>query len=161
MSSHDALTIALQRLAEVATITREYTGDGVAAAVQPLIAQIIEAYPPVASCSEYLNFLHTGGGAHISNRVFSLGVYGFEGYVVASLEERALIDQDRYFLFGESLMLDTEEEDFLFLDLAEPGAPVCWQTADDPTYRTCCTSFTELLIRFAYGTYCNMSVGPS
>jgi hypothetical protein len=161
MSSQNALAIALQRLAEVATVTPEYTGDGVAAAVQPLIARLIEAYPRVASCSEYLDFLRIGGGAHISNRTFSLGVYGFEGYVVASLEERALIDQDRYFLFGESLMLDIEEEVFLFLDLAELGAPVCWQTADDPTYRVCCTSFTELLIRYAHGTYCNMSVGPS
>ena len=155
MDNVTRLAHALARLTRVAMITREYKGDGVMEATGPLVDQLVLTYPALSRCGDYLHFLRTGGGAHVSNQIFSLGIYGFESYVVASLDERALLDQGRFFLFGESLMLETEEERFLFFDLRANGAPVCWRTMDELIYKPCRASFIKLLISFADGTFCD------
>ena len=162
MGSLNRLADPLERLARVATITREYKGDDVTTATRPLVDQLIATYPALSQCGDYLDFLRTGGGAHVSNQIFSLGIYGFEGYVVASLEERALLDQDQFFLFGEFLMLNAaDEEKFLFFDIRKSRTPVFWRTADQPSYRPCSACFIELLISFADGTFCDIRDGRS
>jgi hypothetical protein len=158
VDSSNALERALRQIEEVATLTPEYRGNNVVASTGQLIAALLDAYPALAACDDYIRFLRAHGGAHISNRKFSLGIYGFEGYVVASLEERSLVEEGRYFLFGELLIAGAEDELFLFFDLSrsvEASAPsVFWRTLDDPAYRACCASFLLLLSRCAEGTFC-------
>jgi hypothetical protein len=45
---------------------------------------LLESYPQLAKFPTYLEFLRITGGAHISNKTFSLGIYGFSGMVVPS-----------------------------------------------------------------------------
>ncbi len=155
MANLSRVAAAMRRLDAVATVTREYRGADVPAAVQLLIDELLAEFPGLGTCKEYLDFLAHGGGAHISNARFSLGIHGFEGYVVSALSERALLDQERYFLFAELLLLEEDEEIFFFFDLGSRGGdfevPVCWRTVENPVYVKFSDSFGSFLERCAEG----------
>src|SRR5262245_44362263 len=97
------LSSVIEALKRVAVVTPEYEGNDVFAEIKEQYESLIETYPRLKDYTTYLDFLKMTGGAHIHSQDFSLGIYGFGGYVVTSFDEGLFLDQGRYFHFGEVL----------------------------------------------------------
>jgi hypothetical protein len=94
------------------------------------------------------------GGAHIHNQEFSLGIYGFGGYVVTSFDEGLFLDNDRYFGFGEVLYYRKPEPVWvLAFDFERDSDQVFTSPIEESDYVQCANTFLALLNDFARGTY--------
>jgi hypothetical protein len=148
------LSLALERLKSVATVTPEFQGSDVYAGIKEQYDDFLRTYPSVAGLHDYLEFLRLTGGAHAHNQVFSLVLYGFGGYVVPSFDEGLFLDRERYFLFGEALYPRQPEPNAVFFafDTALDGA-VCWVREEHGAFTHCADSFSDLLLDFAEARY--------
>jgi len=145
------LQLVLESLRRIAMVTPEYEGDNVGAVTDAQVTELLQQYPSLVAHKDYLEFLRMTGGAHIRNARFSLGVYGFGGYVVPSLNEELVVEDDRYFNFGDVLYEDNQLEILFFWDIKDSAAEGCFARALDTPYFRCADSFTTLLQLFANG----------
>jgi hypothetical protein len=145
---------AIEALRSFATFSPEYEGENIFVEIKDSYERLLDSYPRLKSYSTYLNFLKFTGGAHIHNQDFSLGIYGFGGYVVASFEEGLFLDQDRYFQFGEVLYHAEPDLVYVFaFDLDSKKDMVYISPIDQTDYIFSCISFIQLLNNFASGQY--------
>ena len=145
------LQAANEALKKIAVFTPEY--DQAEAFKEPY-QELLDLYPALNHYTAYLDFLKATGGAHIHNKKFSLGVYGFGGYVVTSFDEGLFLDQERYFHFGEVLYHAQPDPIYVFaFDFRLQVDTVYLSPIEESDYRLCCNSFVELLSRFATGEY--------
>lgn len=145
------LSSVIDKLSLVAKIVSEHDNLNV---FSEEYEDLLKLYPRLKNYSEYLEFLRRTGGAHIHNQIFSLGIYGFGGYVVASFDEGVFLDQGRYFQFGEVLYLQQPEPIyFLAFDLETERDLVYSSANGHSEYNSCSSSFVELLLEFANGKY--------
>ena len=146
------LNSAMTSLGRVTVISPEYEGADAPAAIAGPLEQLTESYPRLRDYTDYLDFLRLTGGAHIHNKTFSLGVYGFGGYLVTSFDEGLFLDQGHYFRFGEVLYHAHPDPVYVFaFDLRSAMDAVYVSPIERSDYTFCCASFTELLNAFAVG----------
>jgi hypothetical protein len=141
----------LAALASVATVTLEFRVGADAQTRTPLDA-LVRSCPALARYPTYLEFLRSTGGAHIHNREFSLGIYGFGGEIVTSFAEGQFLDDNRYFQFGEVLYHRQPDPVFVFaFDLKALSDQVVTSAIERSDYRPCAHSFVALLQAFIRG----------
>ena len=78
------LLSAIEKLRLIADFTPEYEGQNVFSAIKEPYELLIDTYPRLKAYTIYLEFLKLTGGAYIDSPDFSLGLFGFGGYVVKS-----------------------------------------------------------------------------
>ena len=145
------LSSVIETLSSVAKIVPEYDKLNI---FSEEYEDLLKSYPRLKDYSDYLEFLRRTGGAHIHNQDFSLGIYGFGGYVVASFDEGVFLDQGRYFQFGEVLYTKRPEPIYFFAFDFESQRDVVYSSPNGQSeYTFCSSSFVELLLEFADGTY--------
>jgi hypothetical protein len=145
------LSSVIEKLSTVAKIVPEYEDPNV---FSEEYEDLLKSYPRLKDYSDYLEFLRRTGGAHIYNQDFSLGIYGFGGYVVASFDEGVFLDQARYFQFGELLYTKRSEPIYFFAFDLESDQDVVYSSPNGRSeYTFCSSSFSELLLKFANGKY--------
>ncbi|MGH7847472.1 MAG: hypothetical protein ACREQW_20190 [Candidatus Binatia bacterium] len=145
------LSSAIEKLSAVAKIVPEYENPNV---FSEEYEDLLKSYPRLKDYSDYLEFLRRTGGSHIYNEDFSLGIYGFGGYVVASFDEGVFLDAARYFQFGEVLYTQRPEPIYFFaFDLQSEQDRVYSSPNARSEYTFCSSSFVELLLEFANGKY--------
>lgn len=144
----------IDKLKTVADYTPEFEGENIFPEIQQSYTELLEKYPKLNDYPDYLEFLRQTGGAYIDHKDFSLGIYGFGGYVVTSFDEGSFLDQERYFLFGEVLFkAEPEINYFLAFDFQSPGELILMKPDELSQYRPCCHGFLQLLEDFANGRY--------
>jgi len=146
------LSSVIDDLKKIADFTPQYTNGALPAAEQEF-NELVTRYPQLNDFVAYLEFLRLTGGVHISNKIFSLGLYGFSGMVVPSFEEVSLIDLEHYFLFGEVLYYQSDTQSYFAFDLPSGKDHVYKAGDDDAAYRLCSSSFVDFLDRFARGDF--------
>lgn len=148
------LSSALKKFSLAAEVVPEYEGPDLFSEIKEQYEGLLQSYPQLKNYSAYLEFLRLTGGAHIHNENFSLGLYGFGGYVVASFDEGLFLDQDRYFIFGEVLYTMKPEPVYFFaFDLQSNDDKVYASPDEKSEYNFCSPSFTDLLLEFTNGKY--------
>jgi hypothetical protein len=149
-----SLQSAIKALKRRATFTPEYQPDGASSEIERGCQSLLGTYPDLKNYSDYLEFLKMTGGSHIHNRDFSLGIYGFGGYVVTSFDEGLFLDEERYFRFGEVLYQAQPDPVYAFaFDFQKADDVVHISPIDESCYAPCCSSFAELVEDFAAGNY--------
>ena len=126
----------------------EFEGDNVSALVNTHFAELLQRYPPLSRYHNYLDFLNNTGGAHIHDERFSLGIYGFGGYLVPSFDEGEFLDNDRYFQFADVMYYQDPELVFAF-DFESNGEDIYIANFKDLNYFPVGCDFYTLLKRFA------------
>lgn len=147
------ISSAVEKLKAAAEFIPEFEGDDVFAVVREPYESLLDEYPQLKRYPDYLEFLRATGGAFINHPDYSLGIYGFEGYVVTSFaEDRLFLDRERYFHFGDVLypavsgMIYVLAFDFQSeLDRVLVSENEAWE------YSECSPSFARLLLDFAGG----------
>jgi len=145
------LASVIENLSSVAKIVPEYDNPDV---FSEDYENLLESYPRLKDYPDYLAFLRGTGGAHIHNQNFSLGIYGFGGYVVASFDEGVFLDQARYFQFGEVLYTKQPEPIYFFAFDIESERDLVYSSSNGQSeYTFSSSSFVELLLEFANRQY--------
>jgi len=140
----------------VATVTAEFPPESSRDEIETALNELLSEYPQLARFTAYVEFLRLTGGAHIHNQDYSLGIYGFGGYLVTSFDEGLFLDKDRFFLFGETLYHSHPEPVHVFaFDLKADTDLVFTSPVERSDYALCAASFLDLLNRFASGAYPN------
>lgn len=148
------LEAAISALKETATFTPEFLPDNVQAETQEGLNVLLSEYPSLVRFPAYLTFLRLTGGAHIHNQDFSLGIYGFGGYVVTSFDEGLFLDKDRYLRVAEILYHQKPEPIYsLAFDLEAESDMVFSSPIENSDYSPCAESFLALLNSLARGLY--------
>jgi len=148
------LNLVLEKLKTIAAFTPEFEADEVSAAINESYHNLVEAHPALRNYSTYLEFLQLTGGAHIHNTDFSLGIYGFGGYIVTSFDEGLFLDSERYFQFAEVLYPLHSNKEFVFaFDFKLKHDLIYISPLEHSNYILCSISFLELLTNFADGIY--------
>jgi hypothetical protein len=147
----------IEKLKAVAELVPEYEGDpqDIYLTIKESFDSFLVRYPHLSHCPDYLEFLRSTAGAFIDHPEFSLGIYGFNGYVVTSFEERRLfLDRHRYFHFGDVLYPKRGGEIYVFaFDFHSEKDEVYVAANERWEYELCSPSFKELLLGFAEGKY--------
>jgi hypothetical protein len=147
----------VERLSSVTDFTPEYEGESedIFLTIKESYDSLLRRYPRLESYGGYLEFLRRTGGAFIDHQDFSLGIYGFEGYVVTSFNEsRLFLDRNRYFHFGDVLYADHPDLIYVFaFDFESEKDIVLVAENEKWEYAPCSPSFKELLLGFASGRY--------
>jgi hypothetical protein len=144
----------ISNLKKVATFTPEFFGKNILEALQPEYDLLIQNYPGILQYPNYLDFLKLTGGVHIHNQDFSLGIYGFGGYIVASFEEGWFLDQDHFFQFGEVIYPGHSDQVYVFaFDFHSKEDMVYVSPIETSEYKVCAKSFKHLLMNFAAKKY--------
>ena len=139
-------------LKSVATVTPEFPPEAVETETTEELAALVTKYPALTKFSDYVEFLKLTGGAHIHNEEFSIGFYGFGGFVVTSFDEGLFLDDDRFFCFGEVLYYQKPEPVYVFaFDFESDSDLVLTSPIEESDYVVCATSFLGLLNSFAGG----------
>jgi hypothetical protein len=149
------LSSVIIRLKQVADFAPQYECDVLVEDEE--FRNLLESYPQLAKFPTYLEFLRITGGAHISNKTFSLGIYGFSGMVVPSFEEVVLVEQEHFFQFGEVLYYESNAQCYFVFDLRSEKDSVYEIGENDTGYKLSNSSWIEFLQRFADGDYPGMS----
>lgn len=143
-------------LKSTATLTPEFSPEIAEAANQKALSSLVIEYAELRKFLSYLEFLKLTGGAHIHNQEFSLGIYGFGGYVVTSFDEGLFVDGNRYFRFAEVLYKRNPEPVYVFaFDLQAESDLVLTSPIEQSDYVLCAPTFLALLNSFARGVYPN------
>lgn len=140
----------IAKLKRIADFTPEYEDEDVASIVKEPYEELLLRYPRLICYKNYLDFLKLTGGAHISNQQFSLGIYGFGGYLVPSFDEGEFLDENRYFQFGEIKFFNFPELVLAF-DLDSKEETVFISEFEEPNYKTLDCDFIDLLNSFSDG----------
>lgn len=140
----------IANLKQIADVTPEYEDEDVASVVEEPFEDLLQRYPKLKHLKNYLDFLTLTGGAHISNQQFSLGIYGFGGYLVPSFDEGEFLDGDRYFQFGDVKFFDNPELVLAF-DLESKQETVFISEFEKPNYKSLECDFIGLLNKFSDG----------
>jgi hypothetical protein len=143
----------LDDLKQVATVALEFADHKALMAVGDKYEKLLADFPQLGTHPAYLDLLGATGGAHVHNSLFSLGLYGFGGYLVPSFDEGPFVDEDRYFIFGEVLYFGTGVEAVFAFDMQASSDLVYISPLSVPHYRCCCESFLQLLEAFVVGPY--------
>lgn len=144
----------LAALKSVATVTPEFPPEAVETETTEALAALMREYPALTKFSDYLEFLKLTGGAHIHDQEFSLGIYGFGGYVVTSFDEGLFLDNGRYFCFGEVLYYRKPEPMYVFaFDFEADSDLILTSPIEESDYVVCATTFLGLLNSFARAKY--------
>lgn len=141
----------LEKVGKVADVHPEYDGANFDATKEPY-EELLGTYPHLKNCPDYLEFLRLTSGAGIGNKRISFMLYGFGGYVVAAFDEGfTVLDEGRYFIFGEILTLEEPKEVnyFFAFDLNAGGDAVYFAVEHDSEYRFCSPSFVEFMLEFS------------
>jgi hypothetical protein len=154
------LQSAIDKIEKVATVTPEFEPNTAVSDIERGRLSLLSTYPVLSNYTDYLELLRITGGVHIHNSDFSLGIYGFGGYVVTSFDEGLFLDQDRYFRMGEVLYhTQTEPSYALAFDLYRTQDAVYISLIEQSNYEICCNSFVELIEGFAAGKYPGLQGG--
>lgn len=150
------LSLVIDKLKRGADITPQYK-SGSLPEIEQQLQELLDGHPQLRHYSDYLEFLRLTGGAHIKNKIFSLGIYGFSGMVVPSFQEVNLLDQGHFFLFGEVLYFELKAQFYFAFDLRTTADQVFEAGDDDAGYRLCSPSWIGFLQRFSDGDYPGMT----
>src|SRR5262245_39040833 len=146
------LSQAIGDLKKTADFTPQYMKEAFTEVLEEF-HELLNRFTKINNLSTFLEFLRLTGRAHISNKIFSLGIYGFSGMVVPAFAEVSLIDLEHYFVVGEVLYVRSKAQFYFAFDLRLKKDQVYIAGDDDADYRLCSSSFVELLERFARGDY--------
>ena len=143
----------IESIKQIANFTTEFT-DKISAHLRLVeIEQLTKRYPSLLNYSSYLDFMKLTGGAHIHNEKFSLGMIGFNGFLVPSFEE-GVLDRERYFRFAE-FQLNTEgKPEFVFAFDFESGYDKVFSSKiHESKYVEFAANFEAFLSAISTGTY--------
>ena len=148
------LQTTIAALKSVATVTPEFPPEVVETETREDFSALVREHPTLTKFAGYLEFLKLTGGAHIHNQEFSLGIYGFGGYVVTSFDEGLFLDSGRYFRFGEVLYHRKPEPVWVFaFDFESVSGLVFTSPIEESDYVLCATTLPGLLNNYARGVY--------
>lgn len=158
MSTNDVSSL-LQSMGRSAEVHPEHAAGALPDGFVSSFDELLRSFPQLHEHPTYLEFLRLTGGAHIENEAFSLGIFGFGGHIVTSLDEEGpFVDMDRYFQFGDVLYPGPPESRFvLAFDLESHRDTVLISPFERSEYSPCCESFAELLESFVSGRYPGVS----